>query len=271
MNRQDAKETEHRSVDASLYNTTYFLSECEGYEEFSASEGQFLSNRLTTALAYVDVQPGMKVLDVGCGRGESLIWLAHRGVEVWGLDYATGALRLATSAVQSANLEADHSCYLLFANACRLPFPPESFDRVLMLDIVEHLYPRELARAFVEVQRVLKRGGKLIVHTAPNLWYYQFGYPVFRLFERLRGVHLPKDPRQRFPSHQHVHVNEQSPRSLAQALRRAGFQPRVWLGDTQRRWANQDRLTYMLGWLVTHCYLSKWIFCGDVLSEAYKV
>jgi len=271
VTKHDSRQPEPRSVDASLYDTTYFLNECEGYQEFLTSGGRTLSNRLLTALAYADVQPGMRVLDVGCGRGESLVWLMRQEAEAWGLDYATEALRLGASAVQSADLEADRPCCLIAATARHLPVSSESFDRVLMLDIVEHLHPWELEQALGEVWRVLKQGGKLIVHTAPNLWYYRFGYPLFRLFERLRGVRLPKDPRQRFRFHQQVHVNEQSPRSLAQALERAGFRPRVWLEDLQQRWANRDRVTYVLGWLVTHCYPFKWIFCGDVLGVARKV
>lgn len=271
MSECEFGQVEPHPVDASLYDTAYFLSECEGYEEFTASSGRILSKRLATVLAYVDVQPGMRVLDVGCGRGESLIWLMRQGAEAWGLDYATEALRLAAGVVQATGPEVERHHCLLAANARLLPFSPESFDRVLMLDIVEHLYPWELEQALEEARRVLKRGGKLVVHTAPNLWYYQFGYPLFRLFERLRGVRLPKDPRQRFRYHQHVHVNEQSPRSLAQALRQAGFRPRVWLGDTQRRWANRGRFIYVLGWIVTHCYPFRWVFCGDILSEAYKV
>jgi ubiquinone/menaquinone biosynthesis C-methylase UbiE len=255
-------------VDASLYDEAYFLGECEGYAEFAATGGRVLSRRLATALSRADVQPGMRVLDVGCGRGESLVWLMRRGAEAWGLDYATEALGLTTRAVQSAGLEEGVRYCLLAANARRLPFPPDSFDRVLMLDIVEHLQPWELEQALREVGRVLKRGGKLLVHTAPNRWYYQFGYPLFRLAERLRGVRLPRDPRQRFRYHQRVHVNEQSPRSLARALRQVGFRPRVWLEDTQQRWANRNGFVRALGWFVTRCYPFKWVFCGDVLSVA---
>jgi len=40
-----------------------------------------------------------------------------------------------------------------------LPFEPGTFDRVLMLDVVEHLYPAELAEALREARRVLKPGG----------------------------------------------------------------------------------------------------------------
>jgi SAM-dependent methyltransferase len=258
-------------VDASLYGADYFLHECEGYEEFAASDGHILSDRLATAVSYADVQPGMRVLDIGCGRGETLAWLMRQGVEACGVDYASEALRLARGVIQTANTEAKCSHSLIAANACRLPFSSGSFDRALMLDIVEHLHPWELEQALDEVARVLRQDGKLIVHTAPNLWYYRYGYPFFRLFERFRGNRLPRDPRLRFRFHQHVHVNEQSPRSLAKALRHAGFRPRVWLEDTQRRWAQRDRLTHLLGWLVTHCYPLRWVFSGDVLGVGCKV
>ena len=270
MGSRDPERPESRAVDASLYDSDYFLQECEGYEEFVASAGRVLSHRLETALAHVKAQPGMNVLDVGCGRGESLLWLLRQGARAWGLDYAPEALRLASEAVQRADLPVGHHYALLSANGRQLPFAAGSFDCVLMLDIVEHLQPWELEQALAEAWRVLKRGGQLIVHTAPNLWYYQYGYPFFRLFQRLRGIRLPRDPRQRFRSHQYVHVNEQSPRSLRRVLQQAGFQPQVWLEDLQQRWASSGRLTYALGWLVTHCYPFRWIFCGDVLAVAYK-
>lgn len=257
-------------VDPKVYDRDYFCGECEGYQEFIASKGQVLSRRLAAALRLAEVQPGMRLLDVGCGRGESIIWLARRGAEVWGVDFAWEALHLAKAAIQSAGPEMGSRCVLLAANARCLPFPSDSFDLVLMLDIVEHLYPWELGQALGEAWRVLKRGGWLIVHTAPNLWYYKLGYPLYRLFERLRGVRLPQDPRDRFRYHRQVHVNEQSPASLAQALRQAGFQPRVWMADLQQRWRHKGALVHMLGWLATHVYPLKWVFCGDILSKAQK-
>ena len=275
--------TAPQPVDASRYDADYFLTECEGYQEFVASGGHIPSARLATALSSAGVKPGMRVLDVGCGRGESLIWLRERGAEVWGLDYAVDALRLAKAALDAASRHVcseqgsraepckEESCGLFSANARILPFASASFDRVLMLDIIEHLLPWELQQALQEVHRVLRDDGQIIVHTAPNLWYYRFGYPLFRAFQRVRGERLPSDPRQRFRSHQHVHVNEQSPRSLAQALGQAGFRSHIWLTDTQRRWARQGRLSYVLGWLVTHCYPFKWIFCGDILAVAVRV
>jgi cyclopropane fatty-acyl-phospholipid synthase-like methyltransferase len=257
-------------VDAGTYDSEYFLCDCEGHEEFSETGGSRPSNRLAAALSDADIARGMRVLDVGCGRGESLIWSMRRGAEAWGVDYAQAALRIARRSVCCADECPAGRVGLVGANARCLPFGDGTFDRVLMLDIVEHLHPWELAVALREVTRVLRRGGRLVVHTAPNLWYYRFGYPVLRFVELFRGVRLPRNPRDRFRYHRHVHVNEQSPRSLAAELKRAGLAPRIWVDDLQRRWAGRGILFRMLGWIATHMYPLKWVFCGDVLGQALK-
>jgi SAM-dependent methyltransferase len=270
VGKRDSRVADPRPIDASLYDTAYFLSACEGYEEFVTTGGEFLSSRLAKALAYADVQPGMRVLDVGCGRGESLVWLIRQGAEVWGVDYALAALHLSASAVQPTDPEVDRRHYLAAANARDLPFSSESFDRVLMLDIVEHLHPWELEQAFGEVRRVLKQDGKFIIHTAPNLWYYQFGYPLFRFLERLRGVQLPRDPRQRFRYHGLMHVNEQSIWTLKRWLRQCGFRGQVWLAYLPINRPESSKQAAQLANLVQRLPLLRWVFRNHILAVATK-
>jgi ubiquinone/menaquinone biosynthesis C-methylase UbiE len=202
------------------YNEAYFLNSCEGYEEFIASEGAHLSRRLSQSFEIAKVEPGMRVLDVGCGRGEILRHCTDVGVKAYGIDYAPVAVQMARGA--GAIYQAD---------AKRLPFPAHFFDRVLMFDLVEHLHPWELGQALAEARRVLRPEGRLIVHTAPNEWYDHWAYPLVRLVRRLmgQGGRYPKDPRAIIPANLDVHVNEQSVLSLWRVLRRAGFCARVWL------------------------------------------
>ncbi|NEV64832.1 class I SAM-dependent methyltransferase [Thiorhodococcus minor] len=89
-------------------------------------------------------------LDIGCGDG----WLADEigdGVDYVGLDYPVTVAKgyLGRAAV--------------FGSADALPFPDNTFDTVLLLDVLEHLaHP---AQAVCEASRVLRPNGCLIVQT----------------------------------------------------------------------------------------------------------
>ncbi|NLF74366.1 MAG: methyltransferase domain-containing protein, partial [Chloroflexi bacterium] len=82
-------------VSPELYTEEYFLTACEGYEDFIASDGENLSRRLKAAFELAAVEPGMKVLDVACGRGEIVRQCALLGADAYGFDYAHAAIKLA--------------------------------------------------------------------------------------------------------------------------------------------------------------------------------
>ena len=234
---------DRRSLPPDLYTEEYFLHACEGYEEFSESQGERLSRRLSAAFAAAAVTPGMKVLDVGCGRGEILRHCARLGADAYGIDYAPAAIDLANKVVAGERQSPGKmgAAHVAQADAKVLPFPNDYFDRVLMFDVVEHLFPWELDQSLAEVKRVLRRpdpasgkpGGVFIVHTAPNVWYDRYAYPVVRLVRRLmgQGARYPKNPRLlNVAANADVHVNEQSQWSLGRTLRRAGLRHvKVWL------------------------------------------
>ena len=219
-----------QSVRPELYDEVYFLSSCEGYDEFITSEGAHLSRRLSQALEAAKIAPGMRVLDVGCGRGEILHHCAELGAQAYGMDYALVAAQMAQR-LATGDGEQGNAAYVCLADAKQLPFSATSFDRVLMFDLVEHLHPWELDQALAEARRVLRPDGRLIIHTAPNVWYNRYAYLVVRFVRTLMNqkTNYPRDPRAIVPANLDVHVNEQSAWSLWWVLRRAGFRARVWL------------------------------------------
>ena len=223
---------ERQPVPSTLYDEEYFRTACEGYDEFNTSEGEQLSRRLASAFSLAQVTPGMTLLDVGCGRGEILRHAAQFGADAYGVDYATVAVNMSQHVIEGIDGIAPGRTSVMQADAKTLPFPDAAFDRVLMFDVVEHLYPWELQRALSEVYRVLKPDGLFVVHTAPNIWYDRYAYPVVRLFRTMlgQGERYPKNPRNFLVSvNEHVHVNEQSMWSLKGTLRQAGFKGKVWL------------------------------------------
>ncbi|MCB9438579.1 MAG: methyltransferase domain-containing protein [Anaerolineales bacterium] len=259
-----------KPVAPELYTKEYFETACEGYDEFLSTEGQQLSRRLKAAFALASVETGMRVLDVGCGRGEILLHCARLGAEVLGIDYAPAALEITQNLLSQATPDELHRIGVAQADAKHLPFPDSYFDRVLMFDVVEHLHPWELHQAMLEVRRVLKPNGSFIIHTAPNIWYDRYAYPIVRFVRRMmgQGAKYPKNPRAFLVDHnQDVHVNEQSWWSLQQALDKAGFKGKVWL-DSPPQHRQEVVVLAALRWVLFRVPPMRWFFEREVFAVA---
>jgi ubiquinone/menaquinone biosynthesis C-methylase UbiE len=100
-----------------------------------------------------------RILDIGCGPGEMVADLVDLGNEAYGMDIATGMLMVA-----SRNLMLRHG-YSTFAFQCgnieKLPYRDKVFDGVVCAGVIEYLQDDD--KALVEIYRVLRRGGKLII------------------------------------------------------------------------------------------------------------
>lgn len=264
--------TNRPSLPPTLYTEEYFRSACEGYAEFNESQGERLSRRLAAAFAVAEITPSMKVLDVGCGRGEIVRHCARLGADAYGIDYAPAAVTMSQQAV-SGEQRALGKTGVSQADAKSLPFPTAYFDRVLMFDVVEHLYPWELHTAMLEVRRVLKPGGLFIVHTAPNVWYDRYAYPFVRLYRILtrEGAKYPADPRAlNVAVNVDVHVNEQSGLSLWRALRAASFGAiKVWL-DSPPQKRRENALLAAIRAVLFQWPPFRWFFEREVFAVAEK-
>jgi SAM-dependent methyltransferase len=224
------------AVPASLYSAELLETFAAGeHADYLAAGGRPLRPRLARSLALADLRPGQHVVDVGCGRGEAAVHAARRGARVTALDYSPGSLSLTGRSLDdllTPGLERERTL-LAASDATALPLPDACADRVLLLDLVEHLHDWQLQRLLSEIRRIIRPPGYVIIHTLPNRWALAAAYPLLRL--GLPG--LPADARSDYE--RSVHVNEQSPRSLRRALSGSGFDARVWVEEWTTRHASR--------------------------------
>ena len=191
--------------------------------------------RLSRAIELAALTNGMKLLDIACGRGEFSVIAAYQGAEAIGIDFSLNALKFANK-VRKAHfdkLPKQGTINLIQANATTLPFADNSFDRITMLDIIEHLTPKQLDAMFIEVKRLLKPDGYAVIHTLPNRWVYNISFPLLNLINRK----FPKDPRG--PFDKKIHINEQTLPKLHKTLKQCKLKHTIWLEQhmaSQARW-----------------------------------
>ena len=127
-----------------------------GYDELAPRFGPWMANvegdpweRFAADLAS-RLPDGSRILDLGCGNGDKLAWLAER-FEVVGVDLSEEQLRLARARVPGAKL--------VHGDFGELAFEDESFDAVTAFYSIIHV-PREThAELFARILRWLKPCG----------------------------------------------------------------------------------------------------------------
>jgi SAM-dependent methyltransferase len=129
----------------------------EGYDRWAetydgtANPIVALDRRYT--LDALDIRPGERVLDAGCGTGAYLVPLCDAGAHAVGLDFSRGMLAVATQkAPRAALARADLNK--------TFPVRAGAFDAVLSALVSEH--PTDLETFFVESFAALRAGGRLV-------------------------------------------------------------------------------------------------------------
>jgi 2-polyprenyl-3-methyl-5-hydroxy-6-metoxy-1,4-benzoquinol methylase len=128
----------------------------------SRTQRYMMVRRFREVLEHAALEPGLRVLDVGCGWAYGSHWAHALGCEVCGIDLAHDQLSWARRELpDGARLG------LTQANAKALPFRGGAFDRVFSVETMEHVFRPDRPAVYAELARVLKRGGRLALST-PN-------------------------------------------------------------------------------------------------------
>lgn len=109
-----------------------------------------------TALAYLDLQPHDRLLDVGCGTGAAVRTAAHHTPIAIGVDRSPAMVIQARSLAETAP-----ATTFLVAEAERLPFPEASFTAVLCTSVAHYL--NDVHPTITEIVRVLTPAGQLVI------------------------------------------------------------------------------------------------------------
>ena len=135
----------------------------------------FYGARADRVLGALDPRPRERILDVGCGTGFYAKAILDAGA-------AVTATELSERYLEQAERYVGDGAAFAIEDAQALSFPDESFDKVLMTEVVEHVPdPREAVR---EARRVLRPDGLLVVTTPSRLSPLNLAYGLKR---RVRG------------------------------------------------------------------------------------
>ncbi|MFH1566642.1 MAG: class I SAM-dependent methyltransferase [Gemmatimonadota bacterium] len=159
--------------------------------------------RLEAMVRLLQLQPGQRLLDMGCGSG----WLAARC-------RARGAWVVATDiaprGVAAVRRRFPPVSRLVAADVYHMPLRDGQFDAAVLSEVLEHLEAVEAAVA--EAARLLRPGGRLLV-TVP--------------YRETIVQHLCIHCNRLTPANAHLHSFDEE--ALSGLLARCGLRPRQWL------------------------------------------
>ena len=122
---------------------------------------------LTAALDWL-CEDARSVLDFGCGNGTALCWCALRGVRaLTGVDLSPEAARLAR--IRGSLMPTGHFDVRCGGVNALSGLPDGAFDGVILMNILDNLYPQDGEALLAACARLMKPGGKALITLNPHL------------------------------------------------------------------------------------------------------
>lgn len=150
-------------------------------EDFSSTRS-FIWPELNVLTNYV--KDYEKVLDLGCGNGRLFEIFKNKEIEYFGIDNSEKLIGIAKKNIPFINFQ--------IADALKLPFPDNYFDKVFSVAVLHHIPSKEFRlQFFKEIKRVLKPKGELIL-TVWGLWRNKrflkliFRFNLLKIFKKTK-------------------------------------------------------------------------------------
>jgi len=151
------------------------------------------------AVTLLEPEPQDRILNVGCFNGALEYYYLQGKVEDFqGIDVNEEAIRLARDWCSRALGSPDH---FKVAGAEEIPYPDESFDKVLCLDVFEHVNDEK--KTVSEIYRILKPGGVLVLSVPHDFLNFLDPDELTRGFRNFVRRYIRPRPLLDHPRHRH--------------------------------------------------------------------
>ena len=140
-----------------LYSCAYFASPGEDLDSAQEHKLEYICRKLR-------LRPGERLLDIGCGWGNLLIYAAqHYDVEADGITLSLQQAQLARERIKQAGLE--KRCHVEICDYREVNKPQGYYDKLVSVSVAEHFGTALLPTYFKESWKLLPPGGVFLNHS----------------------------------------------------------------------------------------------------------
>lgn len=162
------------------YSCAYFTDPGNGLDQAQADKKAHIAAKLA-------LEPGQRVLDIGCGWGGMALYLHQvAGVDVLGVTLSERQLKIARERAKAAGVSAHVKFELTDYRLL-----DDRFDRIVSVGMFEHVGRKHYDEFFAKCRELLKPEGVMLVHTIGLLGEPASGPDAFTDKWIFPGYHLP--------------------------------------------------------------------------------
>lgn len=191
------------------------------------TRNDFYEKRVNRVLPCLDVKGHDTIVDLGCGVGTFAIETAEKAKLVYAIDYSQVALDVVNEIAKQRGLA---NITTLKNTVDSIGLPDKSVDKIVMADIVEHLYFEQFIGAIRESCRILKPNGLVCIYTpnppsmAKRVFKVFYG-PFKQAIENWRMSHkdISEYDKGHGQKYEYLHVDYKQPEKIKKVLCSYGF------------------------------------------------
>lgn len=214
------------------------LYSCAFFDDGISTLEEAQQNKLETTIRRARVEPGMHVLDIGCGWGAMVRALARHGAQASGVTLAERQLEIAKARIPEEHAGMIDLHLQDYRDHAR--DNPGRYDRIVSIGMFEHVGSRHYAEYFEAVDRLLKPGGRAVIHSIvkktdaqTNPWIRKYIFPGGQIPRVEDMIHAAEGAGLTLPNPPHIHES----RNYAETLRH-------WRRRFEAAWPRLDHGRY---------------------------